>query len=202
MDVGKLHAVLVAEPAAHIDGGRVRPFRRADALALQVGGAFDAGVFVHVERGEPEQARADHRQADDVGILARHLRHEFGEGEFRHVPFAVEGEAGEDLVMPEHRPGVVDAFGLHGAEAEVAEMVVVGGGNRQLDLVHFVRFLAPSLVRHRRARRGDPSLSRSCSGYAGRRSRVNDSMLLFAFASWIACQIFSDVTGMVMSRTP
>ena len=60
-------AVLVVEPAAHVDRGGVRPFGRADRLALEVGRRFDLAVLVDVEGREAEQPRADHRQADDVG---------------------------------------------------------------------------------------------------------------------------------------
>ena len=136
MDVLQADAVLVVEPAAHIDGGGVRPFRRADLLALEVLGGFDAALLVDVERREAEQPRADHRQADDVGILPRHLGGELGKRQFGRIPFAVEGEAREDLVMAEHRPGRVDALGLHGAEPEIAEMVVVGGRDRKLEPAH------------------------------------------------------------------
>ncbi len=44
---------------------------------------------------------------------------ELGERQLGGVPLAVEREACEDLVMAEHRPDGLDAFGLHGAEAEV-----------------------------------------------------------------------------------
>ncbi len=134
--VGEPHAGLVVEPAAHVDGGGVRPFRRADGLALEVGRGFDPALAVDVERAEPEQARGEHRQADDVRVVPRHLRGELGEREFGHVPFAVEGEAREYLVMAEREPGVVDALRLDRAGAEIAEMIVVGGGDRQLDFVH------------------------------------------------------------------
>ncbi len=105
VDVLEADAVLVAEPAAHVDRGGVCPFGRADLLALEVLGAPDLALLVDVERREAEQPRADHRQADDVGILARDLRHELGERQFGGVPFAVEREAREYLVMAEHRPG-------------------------------------------------------------------------------------------------
>jgi hypothetical protein len=52
------------------------------------------------------------------------------------VPFAIEGKAREHLVMAERQPGVVDAFGIDQAQAEIAEMVVVGGGYGELDARH------------------------------------------------------------------
>ena len=69
-------------------------------------------------------------------FLSRHLGREFRKRQLGHVPFAVERETREDLVMAEHRPGVLDAFGLHGAEPEIAEVVVVGGGDRKLQPPH------------------------------------------------------------------
>jgi len=132
----KLDAGLMVQPAAHVDGGGVRPFGRADRLSLEVGRGLDAAFAVHVERAKPEQARSEHRQANDVRVGARHLGGEFGEGQFRHVPFAIEGEARKDLVVPEREPDVLDPLGLHGAGAEIAEMIVVGSSDGELDLVH------------------------------------------------------------------
>ena len=83
--------------------------------------------------------RADHRQRGDVGVLARHLGREFRKRKLADVPFAVEGEARENLVQLRHQPGVLDAFGLHRAGAEVAEMVVVFGGDRQMQFFHLAR---------------------------------------------------------------
>jgi hypothetical protein len=134
--VGELHAGLVVEPAAHVDRGGVRPFRRADGLALEIGRGLDPALAVDVERAEPEQPRGEHRQADDIRVVAGHPRGELGERELGHVPFAVEGEARENLVVAEREPGVLDPLRLDRAGAEIAEMVVVGGGDRQLDLVH------------------------------------------------------------------
>ena len=70
------------------------------------------------------------------GLLARHLSGELGKRQFRHVPFAIEGEARENLVVPERQPDVLDPLGLYRAGAEIAKMVVVGGGDGELDLVH------------------------------------------------------------------
>ena len=44
--------------------------------------------------------------------------------------------------MAEGQPGVVDAFRLHMAEPEIAEMVVIGGGDRQPDASHDVPGIA------------------------------------------------------------
>ena len=38
--------------------------------------------------------------------------------------------------MPEREPSVVDALGLHHAGAEIAEMVVIGGRDGELEAVH------------------------------------------------------------------
>jgi hypothetical protein len=84
---------------------------------------------VHVERAEAEQSRGEHRQADDVGVRPRDLGSEFGEGQLRHVPLAIEGEARENFVVTEREPDVLDSLGLYGAGAEIAEMIVVGRGN-------------------------------------------------------------------------
>src|SRR5262245_3686925 len=136
MDVLELDAVLIVEPAAHVDGGGVGPFRRADGLALEIGRRPDFAVLVDVERRESKQAGADHRQADDVGRLSRHLRTEFRERQLAYVPLAVEGKACEYLVVAERQPGMVDALGRDEAQPEIAEVVVVGGGDGELDARH------------------------------------------------------------------
>src|SRR5262249_9463043 len=114
----------------------VRPFGRADLLSLEVLGGFDLALLIDVERAEAEEARADHRDADDVAILARHLRGELRERKFAHVPFAAEGEAREDLVVAGRERGWIDPLGRHGAGGEIAEMVVVGRRDGELDAVH------------------------------------------------------------------
>src|SRR5262249_13919719 len=108
----------------------------ADPLALQVCGRFDLAVLVDVEGREAEVARADHWQRDDVRLLARHLGRELGERELRNVPFAIEREAREDLMQLGHQPGVLDAFRLHRAGAEIAEVIVVLGGDGQMQFLH------------------------------------------------------------------
>jgi hypothetical protein len=133
VDVVKPDAVLIVEPAAHVDRGGVRPFRRADGLAPEVGGGLDLAVPVDVEGRESEKARADDRQPDDLGRRSRHLGAEFGERELADVPLPVEGKACEHLVMAERQPSLVDALGIDDAEAEIPEMVVVGGGDGELD---------------------------------------------------------------------
>jgi hypothetical protein len=131
--VAQSDAVLVVEPAAHIDRGGVGPFGRADRLALEIGRRFDLAAPVHVEGREPEQPRADHRQPDDVGRGPRYLGAEFRERQLTYVPLPVEGEACEHLVMAKRQPGMVDALGIDDAEAEIAEMIIVGGGDGEPD---------------------------------------------------------------------
>ena len=136
MHVLQPNAVLIIEPAAHIDGSRVRPFGRADRRALEIGCGFDVALPVDIEGGETEQPRADDRQADDVGIPSRHLGAELRERQLAHIPFAIEREAREHLVVAEHEPGGLDAFGADGAEAKVPEMIVIGGRDGELDARH------------------------------------------------------------------
>src|SRR5450830_54264 len=111
----------------------MRPFRHADALAAQVFGGFDALVAVHIERRKPKQPRGIDWQTDNVGILPRHLRCKLGEGQLRDVPFAVEGEARENFVMAEREPGRLDAYRANVAEPEIAEVIVVAGGDGEFD---------------------------------------------------------------------
>ena len=76
------------------------------------------------------------RSGCEVDRRARDLCRELGERELRNVPLAIEGKAREDLVQLGHQPGVLDAFRLHRAGAEIAEVIVVLGGNRQMQFLH------------------------------------------------------------------
>ena len=67
---------------------------------------------------------------------ARDLGGELREGKLGQVEFAVGGKAREAFVMAEIEPGVIDAFGFDDAEAEIAEMIVIRGGNTQFQLRH------------------------------------------------------------------
>src|SRR5262245_25295969 len=136
MHSGEPDAVLVVEPAAHVDGGGVCPFGRADPLAFEIRGRPDLAVLVDVEGREAEVARAHDRQRDDVGLLARHLGRELRKRQFADIPFPIEVEGRYDLVQLGHQPGVLDAFRLHRAGAEIAEVVVVLGGDREVQLLH------------------------------------------------------------------
>ena len=136
MHIRQLHAAIIVHPTAHIDGGRVCPFRRADALALQVANRLDAGILVHIERREAEQARADNRQADNVAIVAGDLRREFRKGQFADVEFAIKRLAGEDFMMTQCQPIVVNALGLDEAHAEIAEMIVIRRRDAEFQLAH------------------------------------------------------------------
>src|SRR5436305_8613596 len=104
MHVLQAHPVLVIEPPAHIDCGSVRPFRRSYGLALEISRGFDSAVLIDVEGREAKQARADHRQAYDIGLRSRDLGAEFRKRELAHIPFAIERKAREYFVVPEREP--------------------------------------------------------------------------------------------------
>src|SRR5262249_28040800 len=67
---------------------------------------------------------------------ACHLRAEFRKRQLAHIPLAVKGEAREHFMVAERKPGVVDALGVDDAETEVSEMIIVGGGDGELDARH------------------------------------------------------------------
>jgi len=136
LDLVQLHADLVVQPAAHVDGGRMGPLGRSDPLAAQILGGRDAAALVDVDGTEAKHARADHRQPDDVGVVTCHLGRELRDREFGDVPLAVCREAGEDLVVAQDRPGVLDALCGDRARPEVAEVVVVGRRDAQAKFPH------------------------------------------------------------------
>ena len=59
------------------------PFRAAHRLAVEILDLLDPCLAVHVEGREAKQARADHRQPDQVAALTRDLGREFGERHLR-----------------------------------------------------------------------------------------------------------------------
>ena len=114
----------------------MRPLRRTNLFTLQVLDRFDPTPPVDVERAEAEEAGANHGQADDVGVLARHLSRELGEGQFGDVKLAVGCEASEALVVAQVEPIVVDALGRNDAMAKISKVIVVRSRNRQIELRH------------------------------------------------------------------
>ena len=57
---------------------------------------------------------------------------ELSERHFGNVPFAIFDEPEEDFLHRQHETGEHDALGAHHAVREVAHVVVVGGGERQM----------------------------------------------------------------------
>jgi len=149
VDVAEPDAVLVIEPAAHIDRGRMGPFGRADRFTLEIGRCFDLAPLIHVEGRESKEARTDDWQADNVGCFPRHLRAELRKRQLAHLPLAIEGKAREHFMVSEHKPGVVDALGIDDTEAEVSEMIIVGGSDGEFEARHSSPLcnLAPGLRR-------------------------------------------------------
>ena len=129
------------------------PFGRADRPTLEIGRCFALAPLIHVEGREAKEARTDDRQADNVGCFPRHLRAELRKRQLAHLPLAVEGEAREHFMVSERKPGVVDALGTDDTEAEVSEMIIVGGGDGELDARHSSPLcnLAPGLCLPRQA---------------------------------------------------
>src|SRR5262249_61123602 len=63
VDVAEPDAVLVIEPAAHIDRGRMGPFGRADRLTLEIGGGFDLSPLFFIEVRGCEKRRTTRPRA-------------------------------------------------------------------------------------------------------------------------------------------
>ena len=95
-------------------------------------GDSDAAVGAHVERRMAEHARRKHRNADERRIALRGKADELAERHFGNVPFAVLDEPEEDFLDRQHEARQHDAFRPHHAIRQVADMVVIGGGQRQM----------------------------------------------------------------------
>ena len=80
-----------------------------------------------------KHARGKHRDADIGRVALRGKADELAERHFRDVPLAVLDEAEEDFLDVEREGGERDPVGAHGAGNQVAHMVVVGDGKRQVE---------------------------------------------------------------------
>jgi hypothetical protein len=77
-------------------------------------------------------ARGKHRNADKRRIGLRSITDKFSERHFGNVPFAVFDKAEENFLHRQHKTGQHDALGGDHAVHQVAHMVVIGGGERQM----------------------------------------------------------------------
>src|SRR5689334_11758897 len=134
----------------------MRPLRDADALTTQILCRFYAGLAVHVERSKTEQARRIDRQADDVGILPRHLCREFGERKLGYIPFPIKSEARKNLVVSEREPIDFDTFGTHQPKTKITKMIVIGRRDGQRDTHGLARRFASILSQISAATSGPP----------------------------------------------
>src|SRR4051812_19847821 len=91
---------------------------------------------VHVDDAEAEFAPREHRQPDNVRVRPRRLRDELRERQLRYVPFSVGEEAREHLMQAEIEPGGIDARSGDTALAEVPDVVVIHGGDGEMDIGH------------------------------------------------------------------
>ena len=95
-------------------------------------GVADAAVGAHIERRVAEDARGKDRNADERRIPLRGKGDEFAERHLRNVPFAILDEAEEDFLDRQHETGEHDALRPRDAIHQVADMIVIGGGERQM----------------------------------------------------------------------
>jgi hypothetical protein len=68
MDRREIDTVFVCQHPARIDGGGLRPFGNADALAGEVFRLCDAGIAADVDRRVAEHARRKHRNRNEAPI--------------------------------------------------------------------------------------------------------------------------------------
>ncbi len=124
LDAREVDAVLVLEHAAHVDAGGLRPLGNADPLALQILGLLDGGVFRKIDRRMAEDARQEHRDADDFRLVLRHERDHLAEGHLGSLPLAELGEAVEDLLDRQLERHDVDAGDAHLTAQHLAHVLV------------------------------------------------------------------------------
>src|SRR5581483_3285660 len=141
VQVGRAHPVIVLQDAAQPDRRRHLVLGDADALALQVLRALDAGRHVDVRGRVPKGARGEDRNGDEGEVAARPAGHVAAERHLGHVELLVDEHAPEDLLRPlEGDDGEVDALGPYGAVAERRDTVVVAARQVERELSHPLTF--------------------------------------------------------------
>ena len=114
----------------------MRPLGRSNFFTLEVLDGLDATFFIHIKGAEAKQARANHRQAYDVGVFTGDLSAKFGKRELRQIKLTIGGETCKTLMVTQGEPIQINAFGLDGASSEIAKMIVIGRGNGEFQLRH------------------------------------------------------------------
>jgi hypothetical protein len=138
IDLGEIDAVLVAEQAANEHRGGHGVDRHADALALQVLGAFDV-LAVDENETVPEHPRGKHRDGDERALVGDEARDVFGAGEFGGIEFEPAGHAVENVARVVVNQEIeIDALDLNvpGVEREHAVVEPAGEGERQFRHFH------------------------------------------------------------------
>ncbi len=133
-DLGEVDAFVLGEEAAHIDAGGLRPFRDADALALEVLRAPDAAVAADVDGGMAMHPRGKHRDRHHGRVALGRERDVLAERQLGDIPFEVLGEAVGDLLdRREHQRRQRDALRAHDPLRDLAYVLVVADRERKVE---------------------------------------------------------------------
>ena len=130
-DRGQIDAVLMLNKAARIDRRGLRPFRNADAPALEIGGRLHRAVAADVDRRMPRHPRRKHRDCHDRRCALRNQRAVLAHRNFGCVEIPIVELAKEDFLDLEIEKRQVDALHRHAAGGQVGDMIVVAARERQ-----------------------------------------------------------------------
>ena len=130
----------LSQKAPRINAGGLRPFRDADRLAFEILRRRDAAIGAHVNCRMAKHPRRKNRNADKRRIAEGVIGDELAERHFGHVPLAVLDEAEEHFLDRQHEGGERDAIDAHRATHHIADVVVIGGRERQMQPRRPARF--------------------------------------------------------------
>ena len=129
-------AVIMLQHAFDEDDGGCAILRRADAPALEILGAFDAGIGAHVDAGMAEDFRQRDGDRDERAGATALEAHIGGERQFADVEFPAFEHARKDLARPQNLDLEVDSFRLDAAVDERPRPIGVPAGEGESELGH------------------------------------------------------------------
>ena len=132
----RIDAVLVLQDAADPDRCGHLIFRNADFFARKILRLADAAFRRDENARVAEEARGEHRDRDEGGLLPHERNAVRGERHLRRVELAVAQHPEEGLLDEEVLVDEVDALGPHAAVGERARAIVVPAGEGKLELGH------------------------------------------------------------------
>ena len=133
-DFFQVHAVFVGQQTPRINGRGLCPFGQADLFSFQVFRALDATVAAHINRRVAKCARGKHRNQGQPRVGLGHDGDGLGKRHLAHIPLFELGEAKKHFFHRWVHGGDVNARCAHKPAHQIAQVVVIAQGDRELNV--------------------------------------------------------------------